>query len=124
MKILSEPKPDENELKSEAAFQRLIHSTSDLPRTPRPVLDRGRYPEEAGHDDEVQREDTPSDDELDLDEPFAFNTPSTTQPINIIRHNRRPTPAGSVNGDDFMSISEPSSLTSTSMMDVDVVRAL
>ncbi|TFK30846.1 hypothetical protein FA15DRAFT_35000 [Coprinopsis marcescibilis] len=126
LKILSEPKPEENELKSEAAFQRLIHSSSELPRTPRPLLDRGRYPEEAGHDDDVKREDSPSDDELELDEPFAFsipNPPTHSQPINIIRQ-RTSTPAGSVNGDELgmlMSVSETSSSFGTSsMMDVDM----
>ena len=121
-------------MKSEAAFQRLLHSSSELPRTPRPLLDRGRYPEEAGNDDDVKREDSPSDDELELDEPFAFsipNPPTHSQPINIIRH-KTLTPAGSaagsVNGDEMgmlMSVSETSSSFGTSsMMDVDMVREL
>lgn len=135
LKILSEPRPEEDEVKSEAAFQRLIHSSSDVPRTPRPFIDRGRYPEEAGHEEEAQREGTPSDDELELDDtPFAYNSSSGTQPINIIRGRAMRTPggsaansvagsvAGSVNGDDqTMSISEASSsFSGPAPMDVDM----
>ncbi|EAU92742.2 hypothetical protein CC1G_01787 [Coprinopsis cinerea okayama7 len=137
LKILSEPKPEEDEVKSEAAFQRLLHSNSELPippRTPRPFTDRGRYPEEAPvHEEETQREETPSDDELELDEPFAFSAPpppaTGTQPINIVRQKTQ-TPAGSaagsVNGDDasmLMSVSETSSSSfgGNNMMDVDMV---
>lgn len=133
LKILSEPRPEEDEVKSEAAFQRLIHSASDVPRTPRPFIDRGRYPEEAGHED-TQRETTPSDDELDVDDtPFAYSTSTSTQPINIRGRGMR-TPghsatnsvagsvAGSFNGDDqTMSISEASSgYGGPSAMDVDM----
>lgn len=134
LKILAEPKPEEDEVKSEAAFQRLIHSSSELPRTPRPIIDRGRYPEEAGREEETQREATPSDDELELDDtPFAYSAPSGTQPITI-RGMRTPggsaansvsgSVAGSVNGDDLigMSISEASSSNGTTPMDVDMVR--
>ncbi|RXW22585.1 hypothetical protein EST38_g3286 [Candolleomyces aberdarensis] len=134
LKILAEPRPEEDEVKSEAAFQRLLHSSSELPRTPRPVIDRGRYPEEAGHEEETQREATPSDDELELDDtPFAYSAPSGTQPINI-RGMRTPggsaansvagSVAGSVNGDELtgMSISEASSSNGYMPMDVDMVR--
>ncbi|KAG2045065.1 hypothetical protein BDR03DRAFT_1022561 [Suillus americanus] len=49
LNLLAEPRPEEDELQSEAAFQRLLASYSDLPsqpRTPRAPSDRGRYPEE------------------------------------------------------------------------------
>ncbi len=129
--LAQEARPEEAEVKSEAAFQRLVASVSDLPiqpRTPRPV-DRGRYPEEAGKEEEATREDTPSDDdeqEKTEEVPFVFNPPATaTQPINIQRPSSRTiTPAGSVagsvNGDDTgMSISETSSSFGTAM-DVDM----
>jgi hypothetical protein len=120
MSLLSEARPEENEVKSEAAFQRLIHSCSELPmqpRTPRAPSDRGRYPEEAIQDD-GQREATPSDDSADEDgSQFAFH-PTGTEPIQI---GKPRTPANSVNGDDqSMSLSEspgPSSMP----MDVDMV---
>ena len=60
MNLLAESKPEENEVRSEAAFQRLISSSTGFPsqpRTPRVAADRGRYPEEAGQEDEPQRED-------------------------------------------------------------------
>jgi len=128
--LAQEARPEEAEFKSEAAFQRLVASVSDLPiqpRTPRPV-DRGRYPEEAGKEEEATREDSPSDDEQEKTEevPSAFNPPATTtQPINIKRPSSRTiTPAGSVagsvNGDDAgMSISETSSSFGAAM-DVDL----
>ena len=132
--LAQEARPEEAEFKSEAAFQRLVASVSDLPiqpRTPRPV-DRGRYPEEAGKEEEATREDSPSDDEQEKTEevPFAFNPHvTTTQPINIQRPSSRTiTPAGSiagsiagsVNGDDAgMSISETSSSFGAAM-DVDM----
>lgn len=120
LSLLAETRPEEAEVKSEAAFQRLITSCSDLPlqpRTPRTATDRGRYPEEAGHE-ESQREDTPSDDEEGdgLDEPFAFSASGGSEPINI----RKPlTPAGSVNGDGMtMSVSETSS--DSNAMEIDM----
>lgn len=123
---MAESRPDEIEIKSEAAFQKMVASVSELPaqpRTPRTLADRGRYPEEAGHDDSA-REDTPSDDELELDDgPFAFSTPSGTQPINIMKP-RTPagSVAGSINGDEVgMSISETSSSLGATAMDIDAV---
>ncbi|XP_006454034.1 hypothetical protein AGABI2DRAFT_113795 [Agaricus bisporus var. bisporus H97] len=115
--LLAESRPDEAEVKSEAAFQRLITSCSDLPlqpRTPRPS-DRGRYPEEAGHEDN-QREDTPSDDDEndETEEPFAFSAPGGTDPINI----RKPvTPAGSIYGDGMAMCS--SELSDSGAMEID-----
>ncbi|KXN88728.1 hypothetical protein AN958_00274 [Leucoagaricus sp. SymC.cos] len=123
LNLLAESRPEEAEVKSEAAFQRLITSCSEVPlqpRTPRPATDRGRYPEEAGHE-ETQREDTPSDDEEDdgADEPFVFSASGGSEPINI----QKPlTPAGSVNGDGMiMSVSETSS--DSNAMEVDIVSA-
>lgn len=120
LNLLAESRPEENEVKSEAAFQRLITSCSELPvqpRTPRVTTDRGRYPEEAGRE-ELQREDTPSDDDEETeDTPFAFSAPGS-EPINIYKAR---TPAGSVNGDDLnMSVSESSSF-GTVAMDIDLV---
>lgn len=122
LNLLAESRPEENEVKSEAAFQRLITSCSELPvqpRTPRVTTDRGRYPEEAGRE-ELQREDTPSDDDEETeDTPFAFSAPGS-EPINIYKAR---TPAGSVNGDDLnMSVSESSSF-GTAAMDVDLVKS-
>ena len=140
LKLLAETtKPEDDEVKSEAAFQRLIHSVSEIPRTPRPLIDRGRYPEEAGHEEDTHREGTPSDDEVELDDtPFAFNAPNATQPISIRgRQGGMITPsgsaansvagsvAGSVNGDDqLMCMSEASSSYNggaSTPMDVDMV---
>ncbi|KAJ7596785.1 hypothetical protein C8J56DRAFT_1000905 [Mycena floridula] len=117
--LLAESRPVENEVKSEAAFQRLI-AGSDLPtfpRTPRaPSVDRGRYPEEV--DDEFQREDTPSDDgNGDEGGPFAFYALSSgSEPINITKPN---TPAGSVNGDDSGMFGSEHASSSSMSMDVD-----
>jgi hypothetical protein len=122
MNLLAESRPEENEVKSEAAFQRLITSCSELPvqpRTPRVTTDRGRYPEEAGRE-EFTREDTPSDDEETEETPFAFSALSSSEPIKI----KTSTPAGSVNGDDLsMNISESSSFGAAGM-DVDLVSRL
>ncbi|KAG5647541.1 hypothetical protein DXG03_008894 [Asterophora parasitica] len=124
LNLLAESRPEENEVKSEAAFQRLITSCSDLPippRTPRVTADRGRYPEEAGRE-EFQREDTPSDDEEQVvDIPSAFSSLGGSEPIAI---KKPPTPAGSLNGDDLsmMSTSESSSFGAAAM-DVDLAPA-
>lgn len=110
--LLAESRPEENEVKSEAQFQRLVASCSALPsqpRTPRAASDRGRYPEEADSEDTLVREDTPSDDEDELDDsvPFAF------EPLGMIKP---ATPAQSVVGDDLSMLESPMA------MDVDVVR--
>lgn len=116
-------------MRSEAAFQRLVTSVSELPsqpRTPRPSIDRGRYPEEAGQEEEISREDSPSDDDDPGIKEEANIAPTGTQPINIQRPaSRTITPAaslsGSINGDDTnMSISETSSYFGAAM-DIDVV---
>ncbi|KAF9015582.1 hypothetical protein BDQ17DRAFT_1418635 [Cyathus striatus] len=125
--LAEETRPEEAEVKSEAAFQRLVTSCSELPHTPRTLTDRGRYPEEAGHDEELQREETPSDDEEHIEGgPFAFSPPlSTSEPINILK-TRTLTPvgstSGSLNGDDPMSavMSEMSSSLGASAMDIDM----
>ncbi|KAF9527744.1 hypothetical protein CPB83DRAFT_869791 [Crepidotus variabilis] len=136
--LAEEARPEEAEVKSEAAFQRLVASVSDLPaqpRTPRTFVDRGRYPEEAGQEEEFTREETPSDDEGETapppateEGPFAFSAPPTTgtQPIPIQRPaSRTITPvgsvAGSVNGDEMgMSMSETSSNFGGAAMDIDM----
>lgn len=103
MNLLAEPRPEEDELKSEAAFQRLLASYSEpplQPRTPRAPSDRGRYPEEVGHED--SHEDLLSDDDDEEEEElFTFDAQSEST-------NTKPcTPAQSVNGDDLsMSITE------------------
>ncbi|EGO30803.1 hypothetical protein SERLADRAFT_455089 [Serpula lacrymans var. lacrymans S7.9] len=99
LNLLAESRPEENEVQSEAAFQRLISSCSDLPtqpRTPRAPSDRGRYPEEAG-DEDAQREDTPSDDEDgDVGGLFAFEAQSEATSIF-----KPCTPAHSISGEDL-----------------------
>ncbi|KAF7311090.1 hypothetical protein HMN09_00653000 [Mycena chlorophos] len=112
--LLAESRTVENEFQSEAAFQRLLASGVDIPRTPRTIADRGRYPESAVQDDLFQREETPSDDEDEVESTILH---SCSEPINII------TPAGSVagsvagslNGDEMIAESP-----SLSAMDVDV----
>lgn len=117
--LLAESHPAEAELKSEAQFQRLVASCSDLPlqpRTPRAPSDRGRYPEEADTEDHG-REEAPSDDDDDDVSVLApgFTFPPASEPINIAKP---VTPAQSVIGDDF-SVESPSAA-----MDVDIVGAV
>jgi hypothetical protein len=129
LNLLAESRPEDAEVKSEAAFQKLVASVSELPaapRTPRTFADRGRYPEEAGQEENT-REDSPSDDdEPEAEEgtiPFSTFPSSGTQPINIMKP-RTPggSIAGSINGDDAgMSISETSSSFGAIAMDVDGV---
>ncbi|OBZ78961.1 hypothetical protein A0H81_01482 [Grifola frondosa] len=100
--LVAESHLQDDEVKSEAQFQRMVASFSESPtrpRTPRAPSDRGRHPEETGGD-ESQREDTPSDDDdLDLDDavPFAYVDP-LYKPI---------TPAQSVNGDEMSMMESP-----------------
>ncbi|KAI0294980.1 hypothetical protein BC826DRAFT_909559 [Russula brevipes] len=101
-------RPDENEVKSEAQFQRLVASFSELPmqpRTPRAPSDRGRYPEEASEERDVQYCQTPSDDsdyeETETDSiPFPF-PPSTQEPITIKTRTPTASVSGSLCGDDI-----------------------
>ncbi|KAG2369538.1 hypothetical protein BDR07DRAFT_1604807 [Suillus spraguei] len=97
LNLLAEPRPEEDELQSEAAFQRLLASYSDLPsqpRTPRALSDRGRYPEEVGHED--SHEDPLSDDDDDdVQGLFAFDAQNDSSNVKPC------TPAQSVNGDDL-----------------------
>ncbi|KAG6866061.1 hypothetical protein C0991_009158 [Blastosporella zonata] len=120
LNLLAESRPEESEVKSEAAFQRLITSCSELPvppRTPRVAADRGRYPEEAGQE-EFQREDTPSDDEDNVDvTPFSFPSLAPSAPIAIQKGCPH---AGSISDDLSMSTSENSSF-GFAAMDVDLV---
>lgn len=113
-------RPDENEVKSEAQFQRLVASFSELPmqpRTPRASSDRGRYPEEACEERDIQRCQTPSDDSDDEDDgiPFAF-APSTQEPITIRTRTPAASVSGSLCGDDIYADSPGAA------MDVDLVR--
>lgn len=113
--LLSESNPEENEVKSEAQFQKFVASFSNHPRTPRALLDRGRYPEEAG-DEEPTQDDSPSDDDEDdpgTAGPLSYSYPAS-EPVNIPS---RVTPAQSVNGDDFGLSESPSS----NAMDIDTV---
>lgn len=118
---MAESRPEDNEVKSEAAFQRLITSCSELPtqpRTPRVPTDRGRYPEEAGPE-ESQREDTPSDDEDHLDDSvFAFSVPTGSEPIPIKRSN---TIGRGYNIDDLSTSASESSSLGPAAMDIDLV---
>ena len=114
-------RPDENEVKSEAQFQRLVASFSELPmqpRTPRATSDRGRYPEEASEERDIQRCQTPSDDS-DYEEadsiPFAF-APPTQEPITIRTRTPAASVSGSLCGDDIIANSPGTA------MDVDMVR--
>ena len=112
--LLSESNPEENEVKSEAQFQKFVSSFSNHPRTPRALLDRGRYPEEAG-DEDFTREDSPSDDEDDPGTAGPFSYPNIgSEPVNIPNST---TPAHSVNGDDFGLSESPS----YNAMDIDTV---
>ncbi|CCL98079.1 uncharacterized protein FIBRA_00073 [Fibroporia radiculosa] len=111
LSLISQSRPEESEVQSEAQFQRLVASCCELPshqRIPRAASDRGRYPEEADVE-EPHREDTPSDDgELDDAVPFAY-----VQPISIMKP---VTPAHSVNGDDMGMLDSPGGMA----MDVDM----
>jgi hypothetical protein len=111
---MQDSRPEENELKSEAQFQRLLSSATGQPNSyfsPKAPSDRGRYPEEAGTE-EPQREDSGSEGELEP--PFAFGLPEACM------ISKPSTPAASVNGDETpMTIPESPGLNS---MDIDMVR--
>ncbi|KAH8119907.1 hypothetical protein DFH11DRAFT_15858 [Phellopilus nigrolimitatus] len=127
--LRAEAHPEDSEVKSEAQFQRLLASFSGLPpglghgRSARAASDRGRYPEEAGGDDEFQREDTPSDDGEDEDETssltlFSNKGSNGSDPINITKPS---TPVPNIFGTPedmggFRNISESPGY----VMDVDV----
>jgi len=120
LSLLSESRPEENEVKSEAQFQRLLASYTGnplTPKTPRAPSDRGRYPEEAEDEEEVAIQ---SDDDDELGEGSTFDCGATTEAINI---SRRGTPAQSINGDDPY-LWNPGSPAGSSYMDVDPVNAL
>ncbi|TFK56573.1 hypothetical protein OE88DRAFT_34621 [Heliocybe sulcata] len=98
LSLQHQPKPEEEEVKSEAQFQRLLASCSVnpvQPKTPRGTSDSGRYPEEAV-EEEIQREDTPSDDG-EAESTFAFEPPV----IEPLVFSKSATPAQSVNGDEM-----------------------
>ncbi|KAI0828941.1 hypothetical protein BC628DRAFT_1417323 [Trametes gibbosa] len=99
-RLVAESHTQENEVQSEAQFQRMLASFSMHPRTPRPASDRGRYPEDAA-EEEPQRESTPSDDEEELEDSVLFaytDSAVATKPV---------TPAQSVNGDDLSMLESP-----------------
>ena len=113
-------RPDENEVKSEAQFQRLVASFSELPtqpRTPRASSDRGRYPEEASEGRDLQLCETPSDDS-DYEEPDGIPFPfpvSTQEPITIRTRTPAASVSGSLCGDDLCADSPGAA------MDIDMV---
>ena len=118
LSLLSESRPEENEVKSEAQFQRLLASYTGnplTPKTPRAPSDRGRYPEEAEDEQEVAIQSDDDDDELCEGSVFEYN--ATTEAINI---SRKGTPARSISGDDLYSWG-PGSPVGSSYMDVDPV---
>ena len=118
LSLLSESRPEDNEVKSEAQFQRLLASYTGnplTPKTPRAPSDRGRYPEEAEDEEEVAIQSDDDDEELGEGSLFDHNT--TAEAINI---SRRGTPAQSINGDDLYSWN-PGSPVGSSYMDVDPV---
>ncbi|KAH9858362.1 hypothetical protein C2E23DRAFT_880989 [Lenzites betulinus] len=98
-RLVAESHTQENEVQSEAQFQRMLASFSMHPRTPRPASDRGRYPEDAA-EEETQRESTPSDDE-ELDDSVLFAYTDSVAPTKPV------TPAQSVNGDDLSMLESP-----------------
>ena len=115
--LLAESKPEENEVKSEAQFQKFVASFSNHPRTPRAILDRGRYPEEAGEEEPAREDAESSDDEDDPSAapPFSYSHPSA-EPIPIPKS---VTPGPSVSGDDRdFGLSES---PNNSAMDIDTV---
>ncbi|KAH9916153.1 uncharacterized protein B0H18DRAFT_1139683 [Fomitopsis serialis] len=109
----SESRP-EDEMRSEAQFQRLVASFCELPsphRVQRPPPDQGRYPEEAGTE-EPRRPDTPSgDSELEEAAPSLF-----VDPIAIPKS---VTPAASVNGEggDMSMLDSPAMDVDARMID-------
>lgn len=117
LSLLSESRPEDSEVKSEAQFQRLLASYTGnplTPKTPRAPSDRGRYPEEAGDEEEVAVQ---SEDDDELCEGSVFDYNATTEAINI---SRKGTPAQSISGDDLYSWN-PGSPVGSSYMDVDPV---
>lgn len=109
MNLVAEARPEDSEVKSEAAFQRLLASCAELPTPARGTRaqDRGRYPEEAGQDDS-QHEQTGSDDDGE-DEIFE-STLNNNDSITTTR-------SSTSNGDDFPVPESPSI-----PMEIDMVR--
>ncbi|PCH34050.1 hypothetical protein WOLCODRAFT_135474 [Wolfiporia cocos MD-104 SS10] len=111
LSLISESRPDECEVQSEAQFQRLVASCCELPsqpRVPRAPSDRGRYPEEA-IEDEPPRDDESSDDgENDDTVPY-----SSVEPISIVKPG---TPQPNSHGDDMGILDSPGGMP----MDVDM----
>lgn len=124
--LAAEARPEDSEVKSEAQFQRLLASYSGLlgqSKTAKATSDRGRYPEEAGVEEEAQREDTPSDDGAEEEGvgSFNFKPPNGgSEPINFTRPS---TPSASIGGTpDDIAMLVLGSPGGNVMMDVDMVR--
>ena len=118
LSLVSESHTLENEVKSEAQFQRFIASFSDhptLPRTPRALSDRGRFPEDATLEEPSRDEPDSDEEEESEDAPLFSYCQPASEPISI---SKSVTPAQSVNGDD-MGLSES---PGTMAMDIDLVR--
>ena len=118
---MAESNPAENELQSEAQFQRLLASYNDMPigrpKSFKALSDRGRYPEEAvNNDDGAQREDSPSEDD-DIQSATAVGSytgstaplaPSTAIDDTPMSEFARNSPASSYMGMDVDMVSEHS----------------
>jgi hypothetical protein len=125
LSLRAEARPEDVEVKSEAQFQRLVTSFSELPPGFGPrssVSNRGRFPEEAQDEDEPKEDDTSSDDgEVDdsAASVYSYKTAGGTEPINITKMT---TPAQSMRGspeDTMGGVSE--SPGGSNLMDVDTV---
>ncbi|EJD03672.1 uncharacterized protein FOMMEDRAFT_167014 [Fomitiporia mediterranea MF3/22] len=127
LSLRAEARPDEIEVKHEAQVQRLLASFSGLPpglgptRSARTASNRGRFPEEAGEDEEFQREDTPSDDGEVKDDVsstiFNYKVPVGSDPINIAKPS---TPVPSVLGTPEGSQGCFRGISESPGMDIDV----
>lgn len=125
LSLRAEARPEDIEVKSEAQFQRLVASFSDLPPGLGPrssASNRGRFPEEVLDEDE-HKEDTSSDDgEVDDSAASVYSSykpQGGSDPINITKMS---TPAQSMRGspeDTIGGVSE--SPGGSNLMDVDTV---
>lgn len=114
LSLLAESNPAENELQSEAQFQRLLAAYNGLPirrpKSSRTASDRGRYPEEALVDNDDDRESSPSEDEEEYSTTAVGSMTSVSVPIvqtpgatfdeMSMSEMFRNSPSGSVNGMD------------------------
>jgi hypothetical protein len=126
---MAESNPAENELQSEAQFQRLLAAYNGLPigqpKSSRSASNRGRYPEEAIDDYDDQREDSPSED----DEVVSNTAVGSITSANVLiaasssgvmlddapmPEGFRDSPSGSINGMDVDMVSTPFPITDCS----------